>query len=897
MLPVCADETTTSAARSVDASETKAVRTGPPAPGRADSPIALATAYLMQKRHYLEQPLNDEVSEKFFHRYFEELDGQRLIFTQEDINEFASYSTNLDNLTFNRRGQADTTPAYKIFARFLQRMEQRVNFVTNQLKTAKFEFNTDERIPLSRRDEPFPRDLDEAKQLWLQRLRFEYLQEKIVRSSSPKANDVATKPDSKTNKKSAKTEPTTPEKKKTEAEEIAEKLTKRYNTLLHYFKEMESEDVLERYLSALTHVYDPHSDYMNSGGAANFAIGMNLALFGIGAQLKSDDGYCTIEQLTPNGPAEKSKQVKPKDRIVAVAQSNAPPVDVVDMNLNKVVQLIRGPKGSEVRLTIIPADAPSDRKIVALLRDEIKLADQEAKAQIIEMPDGSGETVRLGVIDLPSFYATVDVSGRRPNDPAAEKTTVRSTTADVARLLKKLTAEKVSGVILDLRRNGGGSLEEATALANLFIKGPVVQVRDSQDKRDVLEDANAKVQYDGPLVVLTSRGSASAAEIVAGALQDYGRALIVGDISTFGKATVQNINPLRAILEPSPAIANVDPGLVKVTIRKYYRPSGNSTLFKGVLPDIVLPSVANYSEDIGEAAVDVALGNNYSKLEDTSGGRTLGRDTIESVSFDKLDLVQSHLAELLQKSNARVATNQDFSYVREDIDLFRKAQADRTASMNEKQLLKEKDEAEARQKARDDERKKRKESAQKAYEIKLAQVDSPGLPPAITNAAEPKVLTWENPEKFPKQAIVTSLGGISGGTITTSYQIEKTTVSYSFDTNWAYFEADGIKTVEESVEKFLSAENKNKSLSVTITNDTTKKRISFSGENFVTLSNSLAGFTVEGTPVEEKPAPSPDATLEETKNILADYIKSLGKKHLLSSKDHAAPNTTAAPVN
>lgn len=798
------------AAGSTAASETKAVKAGPPSPGPADSAIALATAYLLQGRHYLQQRLNDEVSEKFFNRYFEELDNQRLIFTQEDLSEFASYSTNLDNLTFNRRGQADTTPAYKIFARFLERMEQRVNFATNQLRTAKFEFNTDERIPLSRRDAPFPRDLDEAKQLWLQRLRFEYLQEKIARATPPKTNGIAAKPDSDADKKSTTTEPA-PEKKKTEAEEIAEKLTRRYNSLLHYFKELEREDVLERYLSALTHVYDPHSDYMNSGGAANFAIGMNLALFGIGAQLKSDDGYCTIEMLTPNGPAEKSKLVKPKDRIVAVAQSNAPPVDVVDMNLNKVVQLIRGPKGSEVRLTIMPADAPSDRKIVSLIRDEIKLADQEAKAQIIEVSGGDGETVRLGVIDLPSFYATVDVSGRRPNDPAAEKTTVRSTTADVARLLKKLNEEKVAGVILDLRRNGGGSLEEATSLANLFIKGPVVQVRDSHDKRDVLEDSDTKVQYAGPLVVLTSRGSASAAEIVAGALQDYGRALIVGDISTFGKATVQNINPLRAILEPSPAIANMDPGLVKVTIRKYYRPSGNSTLFKGVLPDIVLPSVLNYSDDIGEAAVDIAMGNNYSKLEDTDGGKTLGRDTIDSVAFDKLDLVQAHLAELLQKSNARVATNQDFNYVREDIDLFRKAQADKTASLNEKQLLKEKDEAEARQKARDTERKARKKSEPKTIEIRLNELAGKKAEPAQS------------------------------------------------DNDGKESPVSGLKTGNQT----------------TNTPDASPKTAD----------------------VEEKDTPAPDATLEETKNILVDYIRMLGQKQLLSAKDHPARNTAVAPVN
>jgi carboxyl-terminal processing protease len=372
-------------------------------------------------------------------------------------------------------------------------------------------------------------------------------------------------------------------------------------------------------------------------------------------------------------------------------------------------------------------DSPSDRRVVALIRDEIKLEDQEVKGKVIELPAGAKTPPRIGVIDLPSFYATIDLGGPKSVEPAAEdggagRPTPRSTSADVARLLKKFTDEKVAGVILDLRRNGGGSLEEAIKLTGLFIKeGPVVQVRGSDDGLLVREDTDPTVAYDGPLIVLTSRFSASASEIVAGALQDYGRALVVGDISTHGKGTVQNLNPLRFWVKPATATATNDPGQLKVTIQKFYRASGASTQLKGVMPDIVLPSVLNYSKDIGEDALE----------------NPLKWDTIPSAKFEKLNLVAPCLSELLKRSNHRVTSDQDFAYVREDIELFRKNQADKTISLNEKQRLKEKDELEARQKARDQERLARKEPDRKIYELALKQLALPGLPPPVekTNAA------------------------------------------------------------------------------------------------------------------------------------------------------------------
>jgi carboxyl-terminal processing protease len=701
-------------------------------PGPNDGRIAYATARLLERNHYLHHRLDDEFSAVFFDRYLETLDPQHLHFTQEDIAGFDRYRERLDNLTLARTESADTSPAYEIFTRFFERLTQRVAYADELLKNEKFDFSSDERMLANRREAPYPKDLAEARQLWRQRLRYEYLQEKLARHGAKKKTDEPG-----TNKSSVETAPrkdatnappkTVEARKKTDAEEIVDLLSRRYNRNLRMFKEWDNEDVLQVYLTALAHVYDPHSDYMNKLGAENFAIGMNLQLFGIGAVLTTDlDGYCKIQELKP-GPATKSKQIKVGDRIVAVAQSNAPPVDVVEMNLSKAVQLIRGPKGTEVRLTIIPVDSPSERRVVALFRDEIKLEDQEVKGKIIELPANGKTAPRLGVIDLPSFYATIDLGGAKPVQLAGEgagaaKPTPRSTSADVARLLKKFTEEKVAGVILDLRRNGGGSLEEAIKLTGLFIKeGPVVQVLASDGSHLVREDTDAAVLYDGPLIVLISRFSASASEIVAGALQDYGRAVVVGDISTHGKGTVQNLNPLRFWVKPATETATNDPGQLKITIQKFYRASGASTQLKGVMPDIVLPSVLNYSKDIGEAALE----------------NPLAWDTIPGAKFEKVNLVEPCLGELLKRSSSRVAADKDFAYIREDIEQFRKHEADKTISLNEQQRLKERDEAEARQKARGKERLARKEPDRKIYELALKQLDLPGLPPPVekTNTA------------------------------------------------------------------------------------------------------------------------------------------------------------------
>lgn len=652
-------------------------------PGPDDAQIARLAARIMERSHYSQQPLDETVSSKFFDRYFDALDPARLLFLLSDIAEFERWRPKLGELTVKL---GDTSPAEMIFNRFMERYDQHIIFMTNQVATGKFEFTGDDRYVLNRKELSRPKDLNEAKKMWLERLRYEYLQEKLNKEKPP---------------------------------EIVKIITRRYNRQLRMLRDFDSDEVFQIYMNALTHIYDPHSDYMGKPAAENFTINMRLSLFGIGAQLRSEDGYCKIMELMAGGPAIKSKKLKPNDRIIAVAQGTNEPVDCVDMKLNKVVDMIRGPKDTEVRLTIIPADAadPSTRKVIVLIRDQIKLEDSEAKSKIIELPAVNGKARRLGYIDLPSFYA----------DMSSNKAGRKSTTTDVARLLKKLMDEKVSGVILDLRRNGGGSLEEAINLTGLFIKeGPVVQVRDPDGKITVDKDNDPSVLYDGPLIVLTSRFSASASEILAGALQDYGRALVVGDISTHGKGTVQSLLDLGPIVR----ITN-NLGSLKITIRKFYRASGSSTQLKGVTPDIILPSINNHAE-LGEASLPGAL----------------PWDTIASAKFEPVNYVAPHLDELRKRSATRVTNNKDYDYVRREIEHYLKIKEDKSVSLNEEKRRKEMKDNEARAEARKKELRTRAEPDYKTYDITLKLADLPGLPPPTikTNAVAVKT----PPETKPK---------------------------------------------------------------------------------------------------------------------------------------------------
>jgi len=663
-------------------------------PGPDDPRIAYVAARLLEDYHYLQHPLDQELSVKFFDGYIDSLDPRHENFLQSDLAEFARFRTNLDVLTVGGRGPAaDLSPAFAIYQRYEERFQQHTEYADGLLRQDRFKFNPEDKIQIDRRHAPFPPDLAAAEQLWREQVRFEYLQDKLSREIS-ETNGVFTiklPADAATN--------------------ITATLARHYNWNLHLMTNQDSGSVLQVYLNALAHAYDPHSDYFSAPHAQDFSIGMNLSLFGIGAQLSEDDGYCTIHMLVPGGPASKSKLLKENDRIVAVAQGSRPPVDVVDMDLEKVVQQIRGPKGTDVRLTISPAPDYIAHKVVSLVRDEIKLEDSEAKAKLIEMPDDHGGTNRIGIIDLPSFYAPVDLSA------TDSRATPRYTSVDVAKLLKKLKREHVAGVIIDLRTNPGGSLEEAIKFTGLFIKqGPVVLARNPDGQVSVDSDNDPEELYAGPLLVMVNRFSASAAEIAAAALQDYGRALIVGDKSTHGKGTVQNLDPLKPFMINS----TNDPGTLKITIRKFYRVSGASTQLKGVVPDIILPDVLNYSKQIGETSLDNPLpwdvipSDTYDKL---------------NLQYDKLNLVQPYLAGLRQNSDARVLTNQDFTYVRQDIEKYEKSQADGTATLNEREAIKERERDALKNKARDKERENRPDPGVKIYELTVKDATEPGLPP------------------------------------------------------------------------------------------------------------------------------------------------------------------------
>jgi carboxyl-terminal processing protease len=640
------------------------------ATGATEANITRLTTNLLEQSQFAHHPLDSELAGNFLDRYLDDLDGSRSLFLQPDVKEFAAYRATLAQAT---RDVGDTSAAHAIFARYLQRLQQRVDYNTNLLRTAKFDFTGHDVYSVDREHAQWPRDLTAAQKLWRQQIRADYLQEKLA-DKRP--------------------------------EQIVGRLMRRQAQQLAMMKSLRSDEVLETYLNALAHVYDPHSDYLGHQEMETLSIAMKLSLFGIGASLESEDGTCKIRELLPGGPAARSGLLQPGDRILAVAQSSGEPVDITDMPLSRAVELIRGPKGSTVKLTILPVGAADGSlpKTISLVRDEVNLEDQQAKARILDMPTGQGATVRLGVIDLPSFYADLGGPGER-----------RSATADVARLLKKLKAEHVSGVVLDLRRNGGGSLDEAVSLTGLFLReGPVVQTRGPRGDIDVDADTDPSVLYDGPLVLLISRFSASASEILVGALQDYGRGVVVGDSSTFGKGTVQNILPLAFVMDKMGLEHAYDPGALKVTIRKFYRPNGASTQLRGVASDIVLPSPSDFSE-VSE-----------STLKDP-----LPWDTVTPAPHERLNRVQPYLSALREKSIQRVKTEKDFALLADDLAQVRKSLATKSVSLNEAERRQELAQSKARQDERVRESRIRFPFRPATYEITLKNVSSPGLPPPM----------------------------------------------------------------------------------------------------------------------------------------------------------------------
>lgn len=642
--------------------------------GQADR-VTATVGRLLEQAHYRQATLDEEIGRNHLKNYLDALDYNHLIFLQPDVDGFQRrYGKTLHELV--RSG--NSAPAFDIFNVYLQRLKERSDLVQKILKE-EMTFDADEKYLPVRNKLPWPKDEKDSEQLWRARLKFELLADRLSKDKA--AADL-----------------------KNVTEERLKVISKRYARLLKTMKEYDLTEILEVYLTALSHCYDPHSDYMSPIEATNFDINnVKLSLSGIGAVLQFDDGYTRIRSIVPGGPADMSKQIKPNDRIIAVAQGAAEPVDTVDMKLNKVVEMIRGPRNTEVRLTVIPATSVdgSERKVVRIIRDEIKLTEQKAKAVLMERTDAAGATERWGVVTLPQFY--------------------EHCAADVAVLVQRMKKEGVKGLVLDLRRNGGGMLSEAVDLAGLFFKkGPVVQVKDHRNRTQILSDTDTKVVYEGPLVVAVSHLSASASEIVAAALQDYGRAVVVGDKSTHGKGTVQTLMPLSQFINPS---LIPDPGKLKFTISKFYRVEGGTTQKEGVVPDVILPSVFDWME-LGEASLP----------------NCLEADRVAAVPHERLNLVQSNLAELRKRSADRLRTNVDFSYILQDIETVKKQREDKSVSLSETKRRMEKDEQKAKLEARKKERAQRPPPDYKLFEVTLetAEKNKPLPPPIAKKAKEEK---------------------------------------------------------------------------------------------------------------------------------------------------------------
>lgn len=596
-------------------------------PDRDQVIASLNVVELLKRHHYNKPPLDDERSRKIYQGYLKMLDPARSYFTAADIAEFDIWQAKFDD--FLKSGNLD--PGFKIYQRQMQRQQERLDFILVQLNQGvdKIDFSIDESLEVDREKAPWAKDTVELDDLWRKRLKDEVLRLKIA------GKDTAA---------------------------IQTLLSKRYKTQLKRLQQTRSEDIFQSYVNAFAQSYDPHTNYLSPDNAENFDINMSLSLEGIGAVLQTDNDYVKVVRLVTAGPAEKTKQLAPADKIISVAQGDKDMVDVIGWRLDEVVKLIRGPKGSKVRLEVIPAsNAPNNEtsKVVPIIREAVKLEDQAAKKSVITL-NHDGHDYKLGVIAIPAFY--LDFKAYRDGDP-----NYKSTTRDVKRLLKELEKDKVDGVVIDLRDNGGGSLQEATELTGLFIdQGPTVLVRNSDGQVDVLADEQSGIYYSGPLAVLVNRLSASASEIFAGAMQDYHRALIIGG-QTFGKGTVQTIQPLNH-------------GELKLTLAKFYRVSGQSTQHQGVLPDIEYPAAID-TKEIGESALPEAM----------------PWDSISPAIKPEADSFKPFLAELKARHDKRSDNDPEFVFTRERLVLAQQLMEETKLSLNEAQRREQKTDIEGKQ--------------------------------------------------------------------------------------------------------------------------------------------------------------------------------------------------------
>ncbi len=610
-------------------------------PGRDEVIASLNVVELLKRHHYSKPPLDDARSVIIYDSYLKLLDPSRSYFLASDIAEFDKWKTQFDDLLKS----GDLNPGFTIYKRYLDRVKSRLDFALAELNKGvdSFDFTAKETLQIDRKDAPWLKTEAELNDLWRKRIKDEVLRLKIAGKEPAK---------------------------------IQELLTKRYKNQLSRLDQTRSEDIFQTYINTFAMSYDPHTNYLSPDNAENFDINMSLSLEGIGAVLQSDNDQVKVVRLVPAGPADKTKQVAPADKIVGVAQGDKEMVDVIGWRLDEVVKLIRGPKGSVVRLEVIPAsNAPNDQtsKIVSITREAVKLEEQAAKKSILNLKQ-DGKNYKLGVIEIPAFY--LDFKAFRAGDP-----NYKSTTRDVKKLLTELQKEKVDGVIIDLRNNGGGSLQEATELTSLFIdKGPTVLVRNADGKVDVLEDESPGAFYKGPMALLVNRLSASASEIFAGAMQDYHRALIIGG-QTFGKGTVQTIQPLNH-------------GELKLTLAKFYRVSGQSTQHQGVLPDVAFPSIID-TKEIGESALPEAM----------------PWDTIRPAIKPAADPFKPFIAQLKAEHDARTAKDAEFIFIRDKLALAEKLMSEKTVSLNEAERRAQHADIEAKQLAMENARRQAKGEA------------------------------------------------------------------------------------------------------------------------------------------------------------------------------------------
>ncbi len=585
----------------------------------------LATKFLTNW-HYKDTRLDDELSSKIFDGYLKLLDPNRVYFLATDIETFERYRSGLDDALRH----SDLLPAYEIFNIYVDRVRQRVNYSRSRVEQP-FDFTIDEYYPFDREDADWVPTTQELDELWRLRVKNDYLRLKL------------------TDKEDAA---------------IVETLSDRYDNLERRINELNTEDVFQFFMNAFAQSIEPHTAYLSPRTSANFEISMKLSLEGIGALLGRESEYTTISRVVVGGPAAQDGRLKAGDRITAVGQGReGKMVDVIGWRVDDVVDLIRGPKDTVVRLEVLPEDVSisGPTSVIDIVRNEVKLEEQAAKSEIIELPVDSSvggsdnEVVKIGVINLPVFY--LDFNGRATNKPD-----YRSSTRDVRKLIAELEEQGVQGIVVDLRNNGGGSLLEATTLTGLFIdKGPVVQVRNSSGRISLEEDVEPGMAWEGPLAVLVNRYSASASEIFAAAIQDYGRGLVVGE-PTFGKGTVQSL------LDLDDYAPSDTPGMgqLKITMAQFFRVNGGSTQNRGVVPDIRFPSAGD-PDEYGERAYDNAL----------------PWTSIDSARFDPSGDLSHMVAVADNRYQGRIGDNQEFSWLLSDIDDYNTHSKEKKVSLLE----------------------------------------------------------------------------------------------------------------------------------------------------------------------------------------------------------------------